>query len=1016
MSNSLPPVSERIRPGVRERSLRVTEALLLLLAILVFICGITLSTLTKLSASPHSLQKTNAPPLLNINTASAPQLANILHVPASVGEQIVTRRPKDGFDDVDAIARVKSGKEFLIPRANYSEAKPRLVVRSVATVRKTLFLWAGGLVAFFVVTHLLLRIAHPRADAFLLPVAAFLSFVSVLLLFAIKDPTRDRLSFVSQAQGIVYGGAVALILALSPLFGRAPLHRYGYVYALAAFGGCILLAVAGSGPGGVRLSVAGVQPVEAIKVLLVFFLAAYLAERATLLDDPLRKWGPFPVPRAKDTMPLIVMYALPLALFAIVRDLGPALLLFGVFVIMLYLATGRSVYIWAGMGLVLLGGFIGYRLDIGVFATRLDMWLSPWNNMQQRGDHLALGLWGMASGGPLGSGLGLGGTRFIPRGGSDLALATLGEDMGIAGSLAVLLCNLVIVVRGFAIARHAATDFDRYLAAGLASLFGLQTLLIVSGTLGLFPLSGVTLPFVSFGKSSLIASLFAVGVLLHLSSRVPPGSGALVVLPRPWETSARRVGMFFFATLGLICAGRLVFIHIFAADAIAARTVLVPDRDKQRRAHINPRLLSLAARIKRGRITDRAGKVLATTRPDGVRVYPLGATTGHLIGYLSPAIGGPTGMEKRFDERLRGYKTEASLVGYWRSKDTPGFRLPQGKDVALTLNADLQTAALTALKNVTANLRDKRNGAKKRRGAIVVMDVTTGGVLAAATLPNYDPNDLTPQEMRYLNANLDGDFPLINRAIAGQYPPGSTFKIVSTSAMFAAGLADFTVNCRHIEPNVLWTAGNQTYARRRIVDDEGERPHGLTNLTIAVSESCNVYFARAGLRLGSQTLHDHAARYGLAHLPDLSEFNAALPEIAFGQGEMLATPLEMAGVAQTVANGGKRLAPQWEKTGTTKVADTPLSPEDAARIADMMRRVTITGTAAGRFSDLPFPVAGKTGTAQNDQYDRVSHSWFIGFAPADKPKVAFAVIIENGGYGSQSAVPATRQVLQSLSP
>ncbi|MBC7805858.1 MAG: hypothetical protein H7145_06880, partial [Akkermansiaceae bacterium] len=293
-------------------------------------------------------------------------------------------------------------------------------------------------------------------------------------------------------------------------------------------------------------------------------------------------------------------------------------------------------------------------------------------------------------------------------------------------------------------------------------------------------------------------------------------------------------------------------------------------------------------------------------------------------------------------------------------------------------------------------------------------DVATGGVLAAATIPNYDPNGLTPEVMRSLNANKSRDFPLINRAVAGQYPPGSTFKIVSTSAVFAAGLADFTVNCNHIEPNVLWTAGGQTYARRRIVDDEGERPHGLTNLTIAVSESCNVYFARVGLRLGSQTLHDHAARYGFANLPTLSQFDAALPEIAFGQGEMLATPLEMAGVAQTVANGGKRLTPQWEKSGVGKVVDTPLSPEDAARIADMMRRVTITGTAAGRFADLPFPVAGKTGTAQNDRYDRVSHSWFIGFAPVDAPKVAFAVIVENGGYGSQAAVPIAEQVLKNI--
>ena len=1013
MNTSLPPVSERIRPGIRERSLRITEALLLLLAILVFVCGIALCTLTQLSFLPIKSE----PTVINLNSATPEQITNRLHVSSSLGKQIVTERAKlgkAGFDDVDALARIRVNKQPLIPHENFTHAKDQFVIRSVESARHTLFVWAGLMIAFFALTHIVLRRVHPRADPFLLPITAFLSFLSLLLLFAIKDPLRDRLSSISQAQGIVYGGFFALLLALSPLFGRAPLHRYGYLYALAAFGGCVLLGVAGSGPGGVRLSVAGIQPVEGIKVLLVFFLAAYLAERATLLDDPLRQWGPFPIPRAKDALPLLVLYTLPLALFGIVRDLGPALLLFGVFIILLYLATGRGVYIWAGILLLVVGGFVGYKLDIGVFATRLDMWLHPWDNHHPQGDHLALGLWGLASGGPLGSGLGLGGTQYIPRGGSDLALATLGEDMGIAGSAAILVCALVIVARGFTIARHAATDFDRFLATGLSCLFGLQTLLIVSGTLGLFPLSGVTLPFVSFGKSSLIASFFSMGVLLHISSRVPPSGSVLVVLPRPWEVAVRRVGAFFLATLGILCIGRLVYIHTFAADALAAQTVSVPDRDGVKRAHTNPRLLFLASNIKRGSITDRGGKVLAMTRSDGKRVYPFGATTGHLIGYLSPTIGGPTGIERQFNEPLRGYKNYRSLVPYWRTKDAPGFRLPQGNPVTLALDMDWQTQALDAFKEVTANLRDKRSGAKKQRGAVVVMDVATGEILAAVTLPNYDTNALTPNSMRYLNANVDHDFPLINRAIAGYYPPGSTFKIVTASAQFASGLADFTYDCPHIDSNIIWTAGNQTYARRRIVDDEGEGAHGLTNLTNAVSESCNVYFARAGIKLGSQTLHDHALRYGFAKLPSLVQFDAALPEIAFGQGEMLATPLEMASVAQTVASGGKRFVPQWQKTASGKLADSPLAPADAARIAEMMHRVTITGTAAGRFEDLPFPVAGKTGTAQNDRYDKVAHSWFIGFAPANKPRVAFAVLVENGGYGAQTAVPIAHKILTIL--
>ncbi len=200
------------------------------------------------------------------------------------------------------------------------------------------------------------------------------------------------------------------------------------------------------------------------------------------------------------------------------------------------------------------------------------------------------------------------------------------------------------------------------------------------------------------------------------------------------------------------------------------------------------------------------------------------------------------------------------------------------------------------------------------------------------------------------------------------------------------------------------------------MDDEGDLPHGLTNLTEAITASCNIYFAHAALAEGPQTLHDQLARFEFSRLPSKARFDSELPDIGYGQGPMLATPVEMASVAQTVANGGTRLAPLFLKQGKTAEPVTLLSPNDASRLAEMMGRVTRTGTAAGRFDGLPFTVAGKTGTAQNDRYDRVAHSWFIGFAPADSPRVAFAVVVENGGYGAQVAAPIAREILRSVTP
>ncbi|MBC8143857.1 MAG: hypothetical protein H7Y38_20690, partial [Armatimonadetes bacterium] len=298
--------------------------------------------------------------------------------------------------------------------------------------------------------------------------------------------------------------------------------------------------------------------------------------------------------------------------------------------------------------------------------------------------------------------------------------------------------------------------------------------------------------------------------------------------------------------------------------------------------------------------------------------------------------------------------------------------------------------------------------------AAVVLDARTGGVLAAASLPTFDPNNVTAAQMAAMNRNDSGNFPLINRAVNGFYPPGSTFKIVTASALLAGSDAGFTTDCNHATP-LRWAIGNARYSRRRIADDEGERAHGTIGLRGAVVDSCNVYFARAGIRLGAKDLRTQAARFGFAKLPTAAQFDAALPEIAFGQGEMLASPLEIAGVAQAVASGGKQFAPTWKKSVLPKTTEV-MTPDAANALAEAMASVTQTGTAAGRFDGLPFAVAGKTGTAQNDQFDKRSHGWFAGFAPVNSPKVAFAVIIENGGYGAQTAVPVARAILQRLPP
>ncbi|GAB4459700.1 MAG: hypothetical protein OHK0029_22600 [Armatimonadaceae bacterium] len=997
--NNQPARSSSARVGTGERQRRTTEAVLLLMALLILWIGSGLALIAK----GREARKTSDVVLLN--QADAGQLSGVLKIPAEAARKLVAEREKrQGFSDVDALA----GLRTLVPRASFRAAYNRLAVRSWADAQTAFLLCVGGLSLFWIVAHLLLRHVRPRSDPFLLPIAVLLTSLGVLLLFALKDPLRDRLSFVGQTVGILSGGTLAVLLPLTNLWNRLPLHRYGYVYAVAAVGLTALLGVLGSGPGGVRLSVAGMQPVEGIKILMVLFLAAYLAERGSLLNDPLRRFGPIPLPRKEDVLPLLALYALPLILFAIVRDLGPALLLFSIFLTLLYLVTGRGIYVAAGAGVLLLGGFIGYKLRLGVLGTRIDMWLSPWQNNSTSGDHLALGWWGLASGGIIGSGLGLGGSNFIPRAGSDLAFAAIGEEAGLLATVAVLACFLVLTARGLRISERVPTQFERYTAAGLTGLLTLQTLVLVGGTLGLIPLAGITLPLVSYGKSSLIASFLILGILLSLSDRDPQ---APVAASAEYRAASDRLMRFFALTLGLLCVLRLLYLQFFMSWAVAGRVVVTPDADRVRRPHINPRLLALANEIPRGRLLDRNGAVLAVTKGNR-RVYPYGAAFGHLIGYADPAVGGPTGLEAEFAPQLRGFSSWADLVRVWQAKDLPGFRLPEGKDVILTLDAELQKAALAALKERAGQIRDRKTGRRKNRGAVVVLDVQTGGVLAAVTLPTFDPNKLTVQVLQALNTDVNNDYPLINRAISGYYPPGSTFKMVTAASLLQHNQGDFTTLCNHVATRLVWKANGETYARKRVVDDESERAHGRVNLSEAVEESCNIYFARAGIELGAEKLRQTAEQFGFRKLPSLSLFAQELPDIAYGQGPLLTTPLEMANVAATVANGGTLLMPRYLKERKPEVRGTPLAAEDAERLARMMRQVVTSGTAAGKFGGVGATVAGKTGTAQNDRYDRMSHSWFIGFAPAEKPRVAIAVIVENGGYGAAAAVPVARDVLR----
>jgi peptidoglycan glycosyltransferase len=421
--------------------------------------------------------------------------------------------------------------------------------------------------------------------------------------------------------------------------------------------------------------------------------------------------------------------------------------------------------------------------------------------------------------------------------------------------------------------------------------------------------------------------------------------------------------------------------------------------------------------IERGRILDRHGEVLAFSElRDGrsKRVYPYGPAFAHVVGYTDARYGA-AGMEAAANAHLNGSTPmDLKAWGQLGRQVLTRDRHPKGQDLTLTLDTELQLTAAKALDG--------------RRGAVVMLRPGDGAVRVLLSTPGYDPNAVTGA----LFNGRDPAAPLLNRATQGLYPPGSTFKVVIAAEALNAGCrgtlpcpADgFTTSARY--PKIR---DHEYYSARR--RGQAWRGHGNLDLSKALSESSNVFFAQLGDRLGHDAFHGTLERFQFNRELPLHEglFGAqtmqtgrirrigrtdryGLAQAAIGQGRVLTTPAQMALVAATVANAGLMVRPRLVVSDAPKALARPMNATNAARVGQMMRRVVTEGT--GRGIDTPgLAIAGKTGTAQNPKGK--SHSWFIGYAPAGSHErhggLAVAVLVEEGGYGSATAAPIARELL-----
>ena len=392
-----------------------------------------------------------------------------------------------------------------------------------------LLIYLGALLG----AHLAQVLAGRRTDQVLLPTVAMLGGISLLLMERLPQDLVTQ-SFFGTTLGLAQVQLVWLLLALAlattlAIVVRSDswLRRYKYTWAAAGVGLLLLTFVLGTEINGQRLTIqlgpVSGQPTELLKVILVVFLAGYLSENRTLLVEQDTRLGPLRMPPLAYLAPMVAMWAIALGIVVVQRDLGAALLFFGVFLALLYVATGRLSLVIIGFVLFLLGSALMAMLFDHI-RTRVDIWLDPFADPLGSGYQIVQALHAFARGGLLGVGLGaglpeIGGRPPIPEVHTDFPLAALGEELGIVGVVAILGLYLVVVERGLRIGAAAADHFRSLLAIGLALVIGIQAFIIAAGNLKVLPLTGVTLPFISYGGSSLLANALVVGLLLALSDK-----------------------------------------------------------------------------------------------------------------------------------------------------------------------------------------------------------------------------------------------------------------------------------------------------------------------------------------------------------------------------------------------------------------------------------------------------------------------------------------------------------------
>lgn len=806
---------------------------------------------------------------------------------------------------------------------------------------------------------------------------------NMFLLLSIGMIALTRLSFDKAFRQFAFLAIGAVLMLIIPLFLQkgSLFRRFTAIYFLTgvALLGYVLVMAATSYGAKLTISFYGIsfQPSEFVKIIYVFFLAGMLYKNAA-------------PKRAFFTSALAAVFVL---LLVASKDLGSALLYFMAYLVLIYVASGRKLYLCTGLAGICMAFVVGYYVFSHV-QTRVSVWLNPTADIDNQGYQICQSLFAIGTGRWFGLGIGEGLPNKIPVVDKDFIFSAISEEFGAIAAICVIFICLNCFIMIVKVALRMTDVFYKYVALGLATLYATQVVLTIGGAIKFIPSTGVTLPLVSYGGSSLLSTLIVFGIVqgLYIRNVLEEENNLVEAEELPQIDNS-----------GELSFVNVLFVILFLSMTAYFVKFVALDADHFINNEYNKRADLFEEKVVKGSIITSDGYTIAETKveEDGseVRVYPYGEMFSHVTGYSQLV---KTGLERQANFTL--LRSHAFFLEQFLCELTEEKKM--GDNAITTVRYDMQETAYEAL--------------GEYKGAVIVMEPSTGKVLAMVSNPGYDPNTILEEW-----ENLQEDTGLFNRATQGQYAPGSVFKMLTTLAYVESNPESYL--------NYKYECTGEIRVGEKTIHCAADEVHGEVNLETSFSESCNTSYANMMLHMDEEVFQK-LCNYVLFNqeLPvafesspssfSISEedSDALKIETSIGQGKTLVSPLHMVMLASAVANDGLVMKPYFIEAVETYKGDlvSETTPQEYKTLftetqVDILRqcmaRTTEDGTASLLASDV-YEAYGKTGTAQTTSDLHKTNAWFVGYAKSLGKEVAIAVVVENSGNGSAYAVPIAKKI------